>query len=448
VERRAERILIVKGALEDVVRLSSWCEGDAPYDVRPLDDEARRRVQEQFDALGRAGFRVLGIAWRQEEPTHGHAIVDDETDLVFAGFAAFLDPPKESAAPVLQALAASGITVKVVTGDNELVTQYVCTQLGLPIGGVLRGDEVAQMDDHALQARVEQVNLFCRVTPAQKNRIILALKQRGHVVGYLGDGINDAPSLHSADVGVSVDGAVDVAKEAAALILLEHDLGVLREGVLEGRRTFGNIMKYIMMGTSSNFGNMVSMAGASLLLPFLPMLPPQILLNNLLYDISEVPIPLDRVDDEFLSRPHQWDMRFIRTFMLTVGPVSSLFDFLTFFVLLQVLQADEVLFHTGWFIESLATQVLVIFVIRTRGHPLHSRPSALLSFTSVAVVVIAIVLPYSPVGAALGFAPPPCAFFPLLCGMVALYLLTVEGVKRWFYRRRVLLEINRLRVAQ
>jgi len=436
VERRAERVLIVKGALEDIVRLSSWYEGDAPHDVRLLDDEARRRVQEQFEALGRAGFRVLGIAWRQEEPTHMHAIVGDETELVFAGFAAFLDPPKDSAAPVLHALAASGIAVKVVTGDNELVTQYVCTQLGLPIRGVLMGDEVARMDDHALQARVEHVNLFCRVTPVQKNRIILALKQRGHVVGYLGDGINDAPSLHSADVGMSVDGAVDVAKEAAALILLEHDLGVLRDGVLEGRRTFGNIMKYIMMGTSSNFGNMFSMAGASLLLPFLPMLPPQILLNNLLYDISEAPIPLDRVDDEFLSRPHHWDMQFIRNFMLTIGPVSSLFDFVTFFVLLRMLHADEVLFHTGWFIESLATQVLVIFVIRTRGNPLRSRPSALLAGTSFAVVLAAVVLPYSVVGPALGFAPPPAAFFPLLCGMVAVYLLTVEGVKRWFYRLR------------
>jgi len=428
------RLLVVKGALEDILHFSTHYEGDGPEDLRPLHDEAGQQIQAQFEALGREGFRVLGIAWRQVEKDRDHAIVDDETEMVFAGFAAYLDPPKPSAAQALQALAESGVTVKVVTGDNELVTQHVCAQLGLPVTGVLTGAEIAQMDDHALQARVETVNLFCRVTPAQKNRIILALKQRGHVVGYLGDGINDAPSLHSADVGLSVDSAVDVAKEAAALILLEHDLGVLHDGVLEGRRTFSNIMKYIMMGTSSNFGNMFSMAGASLVLPFLPMLPLQILLNNFLYDISEIPIPLDSVDAEYLNRPRHWDMSFIRNFMMVVGPVSSFFDFLTFFVLLRVLHADEVLFHTGWFIESLATQVLVIFIIRTRGNPLRSRPSLLLAVTSLAVVAIAILLPVTPVGVHLGFVPPPLTFFLILAGMVTVYLAAVEGVKQWFYR--------------
>jgi Mg2+-importing ATPase len=257
------------------------------------------------------------------------------------------------------------------------------------------------------------------------------------VVGYLGDGINDAPSLHSADVGLSVDSAVDVAKEAAALILLEHDLGVLHDGVQEGRRTFGNIMKYIMMGTSSNFGNMFSMAGAALVLPFLPMLPLQILLNNFLYDISEIPIPLDSVDADYLSRPRHWDMKFIRNFMLVVGPVSSLFDFLTFFVLLRVLHADEALFHTGWFVESLATQVLVIFIIRTRGNPLRSRPSLLLTGTSLTVVAVAILLPVTPVGVHLGFVPLPPAFFLILAVMVVVYLAAVEGTKRWFYRHMV-----------
>src|SRR6266568_158362 len=343
------RLLVVKGALEDILRLSTHYEGDGPEDLRPLAAEAAQRIRTQFETLGREGFRVLGIAWRRVGRDHPHAIVDDETELVFAGFAAFLDPPKVSAAPVLKALAESGIRVKVVTGDNELVTRHVCVQLGLPVIEVLTGAEIAQLDDHALQARVETATLFCRVTPAQKNRIILALKQRGHVVGYLGDGINDAPSLHSADVGLSVDSAVDVAKEAAALILLEHDLGVLHAGVLEGRRTFGNIMKYIMMGTSSNFGNMFSMAGASLFLPFLPMLPVQILLNNLLYDVSELPIPLDRVDDDYLSHPRHWDMNFIRNFMLVIGPVSSLFDLLTFYILRHILHANEALFHTGWF---------------------------------------------------------------------------------------------------
>jgi Mg2+-importing ATPase len=335
----------------------------------------------------------------------------------------------------VEALRGRGIALKVVTGDNELVTQHVCGELGVPVEGVATGAEIARLDDPALQALVERANLFCRVTPAQKERIILALKRRGHVVGFLGDGINDAPSLHSADVGLSVDGAVDVAKDAAALILLEHDLGVLHDGVVEGRRTFTNVMKYIMMATSSNFGNMVSMAGAAAVLPFLPMLPVQILLNNLLYDVSELPIPMDEVDAAALERPRRWDMRFVRNFMLTVGPVSSVFDFVTFFVLLNVLHASETVFHTGWFVESLATQVLVIFVIRTRRSPLGSRPSGWLAATSLAVVGVAFVLPATPAAPALGFVAPPLRFLPILAALVGTYLVCVEGVKRWFYRR-------------
>jgi P-type Mg2+ transporter len=429
------RLLVVKGAPEDIARLCTSYEGDGNEPPQTLNDLAANRIQDQFAALGNQGFRVLGIAWRQVDASHSHAIVDDEAELVFAGFAAFLDPPKASAGPVLRTMAGDGVAVKIITGDNERVTQHICSELGVTVTGVLLGTEIAHLDDAALRARVEQANLFCRVTPAQKNRIILALKQRGHVVGYLGDGINDAPSLHSADVGLSVDTAVDVAQEAASLILLEHDLSVLHEGVIEGRRTFGNIMKYIMMGTSSNFGNMFSMAGASLVLPFLPMLPLQILLNNFLYDISEVPIPLDKVDDDYLSRPHHWDMNFIRNFMLVVGPVSSLFDFLTFYVLLAVFAADEALFHTGWFIESLATQVLVIFVIRTRGNPLKSHPSRLLAFTSLAVVFTAAILPLTPLGVPLGFVSVPGEFYLMVAGMVVLYLWIVERVKRWFYRR-------------
>jgi Mg2+-importing ATPase len=384
--------------------------------------------------LGKEGFRVLGIVWRLEGLDHHHAVVNDETGLTFAGFAAFLDPPKASAAPALQALRDNGVTVKIVTGDNELVTQHVCGQLGLSVSAVLTGAEIANMDDQALQAPVERVTLFCRVTPSQKNRIILALKRCGATVGYVGDGINDATSLHSADAGISVDSAVDVAKEAADLILLEHDLGVLHDAVLEGRRTFGNILKYVMMGPSSNFGNMFSMAGAALVLPFLPMLPMQILLNNLLYDISEIPIPLDSVDPETLRRLRHWNMAFIRSFMLCLGPVSSVFDFLTFYVLLQVLQADETLFHTGWFVESLAMQVLVIFLIRTRGNPFRSRPSLLLALTSITVVSVAILLPLSPVASYLGFVLPPPSFFVILGSMVVTYLFAVEGMKRWFYR--------------
>jgi Mg2+-importing ATPase len=362
-------------------------------------------------------------------------VVGDEAELVFVGFAAFLDPPKESAKAALAGLAADRVAVKIITGDNELVTQHIFAQLGLPVTGVLTGAEIEKMDDLALAARAEQVNLFCRVAPAQKNRIILALKRRGHVVGYLGDGINDAPSLHSADVGISVDSAVDVAKEAADMILLEHDLGVLHAGVLEGRRTFGNIMKYIMMGTSSNFGNMFSMAGASLFLPFLPMLPVQILLNNLLYDVSELPIPLDRVDDDYLSHPRHWDMKFIRNFMLIIGPVSSVFDFLTFYIMLTVFHAGETLFHTGWFIESMATQVLVIFIIRTRKNPFRSRPNPWLVACSLTVVAVAALLPFTPASEFLGFVAPPAFFFVILAAILIFYLLAVEGMKQWFFRR-------------
>jgi Mg2+-importing ATPase len=403
--------------------------------LRPIGKEALDAMNPLFEELGNDGFRVLAIAWREVGPDHPHAVVDDETELVFAGFASFLDPPKEGTRDALAKLTGSGVSVKIVTGDNELVTRHVCAQLDLPVTGILTGAEIEQLGESALNARVETTNLFCRVNPAQKNRVILALKRRNHVVGYLGDGINDAPSLHSADIGLSVDGAVDVAKDAADMILLEHHLGVLYEGVLEGRRTFGNIMKYIMMGTSSNFGNMFSMAGASLILPFLPMLPMQILLNNLLYDFSEIPIPLDNVDEEYVTRPHNWNMTHIRNFMLTVGPVSSIFDFLTFYVMLAVFHAGEALFHTGWFVESMATQVLVIFVIRTRRNPFSSRPNRWLVICSLTVAVLAAVLPFTPLASHLGFVPPPPLFFLILVCMVIVYLLAVEGVKRWFFRR-------------
>ena len=429
------RLLVVKGAPEDILRLSVSYELDQTSASRPLDDAARASINAQFEALSKEGFRVLGIASRQVGKDQPHCAVSDEADLVFVGFAAFLDPPKESAKAALAGLAADRVAVKIITGDNELVTQHIFVQLGVPVTGVLTGAEIQQMDDLALAARAEQVNLFCRVAPAQKNRIILALKKRGHVVGYLGDGINDAPSLHSADVGISVDSAVDVAKEAADMILLEHDLGVLHAGVLEGRRTFGNIMKYIMMGTSSNFGNMFSMAGASLFLPFLPMLPVQILLNNLLYDVSELPIPLDRVDDDYLSHPRHWDMKFIRNFMLIIGPVSSVFDFLTFYIMLAVFHAGEALFHTGWFIESMATQVLVIFIIRTRKNPFRSSPNPWLVACSLTVVAIAALLPFTPAGAYLGFVAPPAFFFVILAAILIFYLLAVEGMKQWFFRR-------------
>lgn len=429
------RLIIVKGAPEDILLLSVSYEADIKEDLRPLDKAALETVKTKYEGLSKEGFRVLGIAYRQVAIDHAHAVVSDETELVFAGFAAFLDPPKESARAALEGLAADGVEVKIITGDNELVTQHVCARIGLPVTGVLTGTEIQQLDDQALMAQVEQVNLFCRVTPTQKNRVILALKRRGRVVGYLGDGINDAPSLHSADVGISVDSAVDVAKASAEMILLEQDLGVLHAGVLEGRRTFGNIMKYIMMGTSSNFGNMFSMAGGSLIIPFLPMLPVQILLNNLLYDVSELPIPLDRVDDDYLSHPRHWDMNFIRNFMLIIGPISSVFDFLTFYVMLAVFHAGEELFHTGWFIESMATQLLVIFIIRTRKNPFRSRPNPWLIACSLTVLAVAVLLPLTPAGVYLGFVAPPAFFFLILVAILLAYLIVVEVAKQWFFRR-------------
>jgi Mg2+-importing ATPase len=432
-DRAGDRNLFVKGSPEDVLRLCAYYE-DGGARVA-LDDEARARILGLFEGLSRDGFRVLGIAWRQTPAHQDHAVVTDESELVFSGFAAFLDPPKASAAPALAALAAGGVAVKIVSGDNELVARYICEQLQVPITGVLNGSDIQGMTDPALHAQVERANLFCRVTPAQKTRIIQALRARGHVVGFLGDGINDAPALHAANVGISVEGAVDVAKEAADLVLLEQDLNVLEVGVREGRRTFGNVTKYIMMGTSSNFGNMFSMAGGTLFLPFLPMLPIQILLNNFLYDLSEIAIPLDEVEEETLSRPRVWDMHFIRNFMLTLGPVSSVFDFLTFYVMLTVFQANEALFHTGWFIESIATQVLVIFIIRTRGSPLASRPNIWLVVLSLAVVAVAAVLPWLPFAGDLGFVPPPPTFYAVLAGIVAAYLTCVYWAKQVFYRR-------------
>jgi Mg2+-importing ATPase len=357
------------------------------------------------------------------------------------GFAAFLDPPKEGVASVLEALKVNGVSVIVMTGDNQYVTQKVAHDVGLKSDLIVTGNEVDTMADAALAVQAENGAIFARMSPEQKNRVILALKARGHVVGYMGDGINDTPSLHTADVGISVMSGVNVAKDAAKIILLEKDLAVLNDGVIEGRRCFANIMKYIIMGTSSNFGNMFSMAAASLFLPFLPMLPTQILLNNFLYDISQLSIPGDNVDPKLLQRPNRWQIGFVRQFMTIIGPISSIYDFATFGILLWIFQASSnaSLFHTGWFVESLVTQTLVVFMIRTAGNPFRSRPSRLLLIGVLGVVAITVLLPYTPLGRLLGFTPLPL----LLLGAIALlsvtYLLLVQVVKTWFYRRHALL---------
>jgi Mg2+-importing ATPase len=433
VEQAGEPVLITKGAPESIVGCCST------YQVagqdRVLDTEARRQCNSTYERLSAAGFRVLAVAYRPLQlPVRSYA-VSDEQDMTLLGFLTFFDPPLEEVVPVLQALRRDGVEVKILTGDNELVARHVCTQVGLDAGHIVLGTEIDRMSDAALPHIAEQTSVFARVSPAQKNRIILALKHRGHVVGFLGDGINDAPSLHAADVGISVANAVDVARDAADIILLEKGLHVMHSGIIEGRKAFGNVMKYLLMGTSSNFGNMFSMAGASFFLPFLPMLPTQILLNNFLYDLSQVTIPTDHVDESYILKPRRWDISLIRDFMLYIGPVSSIFDFFTFFLLLQVFRANASLFHTGWFVESLATQTLVLLIIRTAGNPLRSRPSLPLLLTVLAIVAAGIALPFTPLAAPLGFTPLPALYFLFLASMIILYLLCVEAVKRWLMRR-------------
>jgi Mg2+-importing ATPase len=427
-----ERLLIAKGAPESVLGVCSAFE--LKKEQRVLDGETRAKVEKIYRELSAKGFRVLAVAYAKQ-PARDVYTAQDEKDLVLAGFLTFSDPPLESAKFALRALERDGVSVKILTGDNELVTRHICLQVGLESQRIILGSELERMSDPALAHVVEKTNVFARVSPAQKNRIIIALKSRGHVVGYLGDGINDAPSLHAADVGISVSSAVDVARDAADFILLERSLGVLHAGIVEGRKAFGNVMKYLLMGTSSNFGNMFSMAAAVAFLPFLPMLPTQILLNNFLYDLAQVTIPTDRVDKTFIHKPQRWNIKLIRDFMIYIGPLSSIYDFLTFFVLLKVFHASEQFFQTGWFVESLPTQTLVIFVIRTAGNPLRSRPSLALTVTTVFVVLFGVSLPYTPIGSLVGFAPLPAAFLLFVTVATGTYLLLVQGVKRKLMQR-------------
>lgn len=422
-----EPLLVTKGAPESVLEVCDQYELDGT--IHPLNGEARTRFVRLYEHLSAQGFRVLAVASRPIEMQQVYR-VSDEQHLILAGFLTFADPPLPDAKDAIEALAHDGVQVKILTGDNELVTRHVCSQVGLPVASLVLGSDLDRMSDTALSHIVEQTHVFARVSPAQKNRIILALKRRHHVVGFLGDGINDAPSLHAADVGISVTSATDVARDAAAIVLLERNLSVLHQGIIEGRKAFGNVIKYLLMGTSSNFGNMFSMAGAFLFLPFLPMLPTQILLNNFLYDLAQVTIPTDHVDASFIQKPQHWNIRLIRNFMLFIGPLSSIYDFLTFFLVLTVFHASEALFHTCWFVESLATQTLVLFVIRTAGNPFRSRPSRSLTITTLLVVTLGIVLPFTPLAASLGFVQLPGLYFLFLAAIILTYLLLVESVKR------------------
>ncbi len=411
VEKAGRRVLIAKGAPENVFQA-------CPNATMP----------ECVAQMGKEGFRVLAVAIKDvpEQKVYG---VEDEKDLQPVGLLGFFDPPLPDALETIKALNEAGVDLKILTGDSDAVTTHVCAQIGLDPGTIVLGAEIEKLNDDALRVVAERTNVFARVSPAQKNRVILALKARHHVVGYMGDGINDAPSLHTADVGISFASATDIAKDSAQIILVDRSLELLHEAVIEGRMAFGNVMKYLLMGTSSNFGNVFSMAGAALFLPFLPMLPRQILLNNLLYDLSQVTIPTDNVDIAYTKTPKRWDMRLIKAFMLIVGPISSLFDVLTFVVLLHFFHAGPAEFQTGWFVESLATQTLVIFVIRTRALPWRSRPSTPLTCTVLAVVALGVALPFLPFAHVFGFVPLPLAYFAFLLPATLFYLAAVSLVK-------------------
>ena len=427
-------LLITKGAPEETLAICNYAEKNGS--VNTLTDTDREQVINLYNKQSREGFRTLAVCYRILAGDQNRYNATDEQEMVILGLVTFIDPPKESAKESVGLLAESGIELKILTGDDELVTQKTCELIGLSVKGVLSGREIENMDPETLSRVVGDVTIFSRVTPVQKNLVMNSLKRNGHVVGFMGDGINDAPSIREADVGISVENAVDIAKESADIILLKNDLRILHEGVLEGRRTFGNTMKYILMGTSSNFGNMFSVACASFFLRFLPMLPIQILLNNLLYDISESSIPTDNVDESYTKSPKKWDIEFIKKFILIFGPISSVFDILTFCILLFIFNADASLFQTAWFIESICTQTLIIFAIRTRVVPFYkSKPSIPLIVSTLSIVTIACLLPFTVIGSIFGFVQPPVSFFAVLVGLVIGYLILVELTKKWFYKK-------------
>jgi Mg2+-importing ATPase len=427
-ETAGARLLITKGAPEPLLARSTALDlGDG--NCRPLRDADRialERIQSEQAALG---HRLLAVGWKLVPGERRELSHDDECDLVFAGYCVFVDPPKASAADAIARLAAAGVRVKLVSGDHDAVVRHVAEVLKFPGRNLITGAEIAGLTGPALAARIEDTDLFARVSPDQKTRIIRALQARGHTVGFIGDGVNDAPAIRAAEIGLSVDSATDVARSAADMILLAPDLGVVADGVAEGRRTFANILKYVRMGTSSNFGNMLSMALASLVLPFLPLLPVQILLNNLLYDLSEVGIPFDHVDRQDLARPQYWDMADVFRYTLVMGTLSSLFDLATFGILIWSVGANAEMFRTAWFVESTATQILVIFVIRTQGHFWASRANPLLMLTSLGALAAALAIVLTPVGGHLGFVALPAVIYAVLAVVVVAYLAAAELTK-------------------
>jgi len=446
-------LLVTKGAPEAVVAISSTVREDQA--ARAIHKAEHDRLAKLVDGSSADGFRLVAVGSRVLKPDEltslsasgakapaspGPVTLADaprlERDLTFEGVILFSDPPKPDVGRAIADLANQGIALKIITGDNDLVARHVAGLVGLKVDGVLTGDQMRKLTHPALVARAPRTTIFARVDPDQKLQVIRALRESGHVVGYMGDGINDAPALHVADVGISVDNATDVARAAADIILLEPSLEAISQGVTEGRRTFANTLKYIRMGTSSNFGNMISMAGAAALLPFLPMTPGQILLNNLIYDASQTAIPTDNVDADVQAEPARWDVHSIERFMVIFGPVSSIFDYVTFGLLLLMLGNNEESFHTGWFVESLFTQILVVLVIRTRLTPFwRSRPSKPLAAAIVAALAVTVIIPLSPLGSVIGFGALPWQFWLAVVAIVAAYLTLVELTKYWFDRR-------------
>lgn len=433
-------LVITKGALDSILDICAWVETPAGdiVDITPM----RAQIRERFTQLGHEGFRTIGIAYRNM--TTDRIVQSDETMMTFLGCLLLFDPPKADITNVIQDLEQAGIALKMITGDSHAVATSITQKLGLAQPKILTGQNLQQMSDEALQRQITAIDVFAEIEPNQKERIILTLKKAGNVVGYIGDGINDASALHAADVGISVDSAVDVAKEAADIVLLEKDLGVLVEGVRQGRIVFANTLKYVFMATSANFGNMFSMAGISLFLPFLPLLPKQILLTNLLTDIPQMTIATDslaerlrqRVDRELTDLPRRWDIRFIRNFMLVFGSVSAFFDLLTFAVLLLLLKASPEQFRTGWLVESVISAATIVLVIRTRHPFFQSKPGRYLAIATLLTWIVTISLPYSPLAGLFGFQPLPVSFLLVLGAIVVLYIGAAELVKRVFYGLR------------
>lgn len=425
--------IVTKGALENVLAACAFLRSGEV--VEPLDYEQKMAIQERFTEWSAQGYRVLGVAVRDVPQKDDYNADSDEREMTFTGFLLFFDPPKPDVIHTLKALKQLGVQVKIITGDNHLVARHVAEIVGLSTENMMTSKELKVLGDEALWNIAERTTIFAEVDPNQKERIILALRKMGHVVGYMGDGINDAPALHAADVGISVDQAVDVAKEAADFVLLKHDLDVLLAGIKEGRRTFANTLKYIFTTTSANFGNMLSMAGASLFLPFLPLLAKQILLNNFLSDFPAMGIPGDYVDDELVERPHRWNIHFIRNFMIIFGLVSSVFDYATFGLLLLVMHATEQQFQTGWFIESLLTELVIALVVRTRRPFYRSRPGKALWTLTLAVSLVTLSIPYLPFSPFLGFTPLPAWVMAVLVLLTGLYVAAAEIAKKFFYSR-------------